>query len=316
MAKGNKNPVVMASTRAVNGGIATLDTNGNVPCEQLGNVTNPNLLDNWHFANPVNQRGQTEYTGTGYGIDRWKNNGEGTVTVGNGCVTVSNVQEFERGLIQSIEPKLYDTIKGKQVTFSCLLADNTLLYCTVTAPDDGHVRFDFTDSFSFYMDGVPEAWGRYVALVIQPGYTLAVTAVKLELGSVQTLAHQEADGGWVLNEIPDYSRELCKCKRFYERKMVAGLDTMELTGTRTFLSGVMYEAVKATVPVVKIYGRNYAEPDVLIQNEVIKMSDGNVAGIPVTDLYVDAEGIHYVRMADSLPEVNSYSYIYEASAEL
>ena len=32
---------------------------------------NENLLDNWYFADPINQRGQTEYTEGGYTIDRW-----------------------------------------------------------------------------------------------------------------------------------------------------------------------------------------------------------------------------------------------------
>ena len=35
-------------------------------------LVRPNLLDNWYFANPVNQRGQTSYTGTGYTVDRWE----------------------------------------------------------------------------------------------------------------------------------------------------------------------------------------------------------------------------------------------------
>lgn len=28
----------------------------------VGRVSNPNLLDNWYFPDPINQRGQTEYT--------------------------------------------------------------------------------------------------------------------------------------------------------------------------------------------------------------------------------------------------------------
>lgn len=36
------------------------------------NVPAHNLLDNSDFTNPVNQRGQTNYTGAGYTIDRWK----------------------------------------------------------------------------------------------------------------------------------------------------------------------------------------------------------------------------------------------------
>ena len=48
-------------------------------------LSNPNLLDNWYFGNPVNQRGQTEYnTGvpTIYTIDRWlSRNADGSVVV-------------------------------------------------------------------------------------------------------------------------------------------------------------------------------------------------------------------------------------------
>jgi len=40
-----------------------------------------------------------------------------------------------------------------------------------------------------------------------------VQAVKLEIGSTQTLAHQE-NNVWVLNEIPNYSDELIKCQRY------------------------------------------------------------------------------------------------------
>lgn len=32
---------------------------------------NPNLLDNWYFVDPINQRVRGEYIGTGYMIDRW-----------------------------------------------------------------------------------------------------------------------------------------------------------------------------------------------------------------------------------------------------
>ena len=44
---------------------------------------------------------------------------------------------------------------------------------------------------------------------------VVIRAVKLEIGSQQTLAHKNALGSWVLNEIPDYGSELAKCQRFY-----------------------------------------------------------------------------------------------------
>ena len=41
-------------------------------------------------------------------------------------------------------------------------------------------------------------------------------AVKLELGGVSTLAHQEPDGSWAVNEIPDWAEVLWKCQRYLQ----------------------------------------------------------------------------------------------------
>lgn len=50
-----------------------------------------NLLDNSDFRNPVNQRGQTSYTGAGYTIDRWRSWDENSViTVNNGYISYTN----------------------------------------------------------------------------------------------------------------------------------------------------------------------------------------------------------------------------------
>ena len=44
-----------------------------------------------------------------------------------------------------------------------------------------------------------------------------ITAVKLELGTHQTLAHQDAAGNWVLNDPPpDKTLEMLKCQRYYQ----------------------------------------------------------------------------------------------------
>lgn len=40
---------------------------------------------------------------------------------------------------------------------------------------------------------------------------IKIIAAKLELGTQQTLAHQDANGNWVLNEIPDYNEQLLRC---------------------------------------------------------------------------------------------------------
>ena len=52
----------------------------------VGVRSNPNLLDNWYLADPINQRGQTEYTGEGYTIDRWLKWSEGSLEVVSGGI--------------------------------------------------------------------------------------------------------------------------------------------------------------------------------------------------------------------------------------
>ena len=50
-----------------------------------------NYLDNSDFRNPVNQRGQTSYTGTSYKIDRWASYySDSQLTINNGYISVRN----------------------------------------------------------------------------------------------------------------------------------------------------------------------------------------------------------------------------------
>lgn len=49
-----------------------------------------------------------------------------------------------------------------------------------------------------------------------PGGVYKLKAIKLEQGPVQTLAHQDADGNWVLNAPPpNKALELLKCQQYY-----------------------------------------------------------------------------------------------------
>ena len=132
----------------------------------------PNLLDNWYFGNPVNQRGQTSYSNAGYTIDRWKLT-SGSVEVVSGGITLNGT------LVQILETSI-----GQTVTVSALLSDGTMITPTYN---------DTTMTFTLTATGQ------------------TIKAVKLELGSGQTLAHQE-NGVLVLNEIPNYEEHLIRCK--------------------------------------------------------------------------------------------------------
>ena len=186
-----------------------------------------NLLDNWYFVGggsqqgggklPINQRGMTTYTGNGYHLDRWINYNNPTLTVAANGVTVSasNAAGYANLMRQSIaDPAKY---RGVTLTASAMIEDSTAdVYLTIN-------------------DGVAHASGRSVAgtnllkvtwTVGDSASALSVNmhnwtaganpsfrliAAKLEIGTEQTLAHQEG-GSWVLNEIPNYEAELLKCQ--------------------------------------------------------------------------------------------------------
>lgn len=139
---------------------------------------NRNLLDNWYFGNPVNQR---DVSGTissaGYFLDRWKLV-SGSVTIGPADITLNGTMR-----------QVLETAPPGTVTASAL---------------------------------TPAGVGEVVPTYDSANKTVTVTAagkklvaVKLELGTEQTLAHQE-NGVWVLNEIPDYGEELTKCMRYLQ----------------------------------------------------------------------------------------------------
>jgi hypothetical protein len=179
-------------------------------------MVNPNLLDNWYFGNPVNQRGQTEYDNTAgngdvYSIDRWKVFKGARLTVVASGITLN-----KSGMLQQLEPQLIAGIVGKTVTLS-ILHEEGLLTITETIPtptgtavvkqlDDGvfNLRFRIVSMENLRVD--------FSNLVAEDK---RIIAAKLELGSVQTLAHQDANGNWVLNEIPDYGEQLTRCQRFF-----------------------------------------------------------------------------------------------------
>lgn len=147
---------------------------------------NRNLLINWYFGNPVNQR---DVSGTissaGYFLDRWKLV-SGSVTINTDGITLNGTMQ------QVLETAPVGTVTASALTQAGVgevvpTYDSASKTVTVTA--DGK----------------------------------KLVAVKLEMGSQQTLAHQ-ADGAWALNEIPDYGEELTKCMR-YLQVLAAPYDT-------------------------------------------------------------------------------------------
>ena len=175
---------------------------------------NPHLLDNWYFGNPVNQRGQTSYTGEGYGIDRWQiSNSLLNLTISDGCITISNTEQGRGGTI-SEKTEVKNT--GSPVVLSVLLKNGTL-FTTSGVPTADALLATLKDGlyagFRLSKNNCLEALFSFSGTAVVQE---SIVAVKLELGSQQTLAHQE-NGVWVLNEIPNYGEQLRRCQRYAVR---------------------------------------------------------------------------------------------------
>ena len=141
--------------------------------------SNPNLLDNWYFITPVNQRNAyNTVTKLGYCIDRWK------LTAGSVNIHKNNGGIILNGTIEQILEKPGPV---QTVTASYLTPDGVK-----TAKYDSATR----------------------TVSITTDIETLIIAAKLEVGTNQTLAHQE-DDGWVLNDAPpSETAELERCMRY------------------------------------------------------------------------------------------------------
>lgn len=180
-------------------------------------------------------------------------------------IKTSTSSAWNRFLNQRIED--YKNLLGKQVTLSFLVRD---CFSNVTSNFFGvgmhsSVRIDYnstnlgnvwknkTGLYSVTLT-VPEVinsshTGLNVFIAIQSGANtvsvgdyVTIEAVKLELGNKQTLAHQDKDGNWVLNEIPDYQEMYEKCSVYpveHEEAYIGNGGFVPTSGNVT-MTGALY----------------------------------------------------------------------------
>ena len=201
-------------------GIRTAEGVAQIDYDALSNkpvIVNPNLLDNWYFANPVNQRGWNNAIASwSYHLDRWYAN-DVTVIVNDGYVTLTQSGTSNLFNLQRVKDGYYkNSLAGRIITISALLKGGILKTVTVTAPPFGSGGVS-----EFTIDGLILGVYSYESesgfrLFPTEGYSFDIVAFKAELGDTQTLAHQDANGNWVLNEIPNYADQLARCQRYFQ----------------------------------------------------------------------------------------------------
>ena len=228
-------------------------------------LSNKNLLNNWDFRNPVNQRGlNTTAAGSShlYWLDRWQNihlnfeNSREWILTQDG-ITATGVSADERFLEQRLEfPSLYI---GKQVTLSIEYTGAGVRgrLGTTASPFFEASSTKTVGSFTTIFSSV--AGEQRVILNLDPSLGGVIHRVKLEFGSVSTLA----------NDPPmDFGRELVVCQRYYEKSynllIPPGSTTRQMQGEipigstpgslGVFSHGsVSFKVRKRIDPTIKIY---------------------------------------------------------------
>lgn len=178
----------------------------------LGAASNENLLINWDFRNPVNQRGLSEYVGITYTVDMWQlNANRGKLNVNDGYITLTNTAEsgaeylrqgfeknFEAGDVLTLSAEIRGNGSGQLFLGNSTDGANIGGYTEYTATSDWQV-ITFTKTLE---STLPKWW--VIQVTGQNAY-IDIRRVKLELGSVSTLQNDPPQ---------DYAEELRKCQRY------------------------------------------------------------------------------------------------------
>ena len=162
-----------------------------------------NLLDNSDFIHPVNQRGQTSYTTSGYNVDRWRTYSAATVTVTETGLVV-DATSVQANLQQNMA-----SLPNGTFTFAAKVNGNIVYRVisnsngTVTTVDNSKAAFT-----GGYLGAGKGSSAYYVHIVNSVGYVNTVEWATLYEGSytVDTLPEYVPKG---------YGAELAECRRYF-----------------------------------------------------------------------------------------------------
>lgn len=274
------------------------------------------------------------YTGIGYTIDRWKlvawnANSIAMIVEADGVRLIGTSNSSNSAQLQE-STQLLSFAAGAVVTASILVtalgangASPWLFLCKSDGTPIGSSIIESVGLHTFTMvipddagDSVMLAWGQHASFGGVGNTDMTVKAAKLELGSVQTLAHQDANGAWVLNEIPDYGEQLRKCQRYYWRSWrgektinTAILGETFPSNQRRRITGFSYPVEMRAKPSITISGTN----SVGSVNDWV--GDGEIE-CGAKALYYDNQRCMAVGADIALTDYEYVYYFVEASADL
>ncbi len=287
------NIAAVPTTRKVNGKALSADVTLTAPdvgaraadwlptLAQVGGVR-PNLLDNAHRI--INQIGITTRSANGYLPDRWaawfSANAQGHVDlVAGGWQITKNAGDYIT-VGQPIEMSVWELLVGKTVTLSALIGD--VLYSTTLVVTDAYQSTHLLYGLDLGI-GSNSTNGFIQVALFTDTTTDVIKHIKLEFGADQTLAHQDANGNWVLiDPLPNPQQELAKCQRYYQR-------WQEVRG---------YTAIHTEyIPVYFNYPEMRAIPQVTVHGAITDGANNTIPGVTAVSAYLDKNSADHVRLS-------------------
>ena len=144
------------------------------------------------------------YAGSGYGIERWRSNNP------------NNYYVIEPGGLRFTMyagARFYQTVElpAGTYTFSVLAEAVTESKLGIEAPVGVFTTMNTGVTSATFTLTEPMSFNTYISS--ESGGTALIKAVKLEVGTHQTLAYQDEFGNWILNDITNHALERAKCSQ-------------------------------------------------------------------------------------------------------
>lgn len=221
-------------------------------------INNQNLLINPDFS--INQRGQTSYTGTGYGVDRWKgyqlNVMVCTPRDGYGVTLSAPTDATGTGAIyrQPFEASQLSKLAGRTITVSFKVSANrgtSNIYVRTMANGNG---VGDTPNINSGVTGV-----------VSKTITLPSPLTSLEIVFRKGAGTLDVDIDWAKLEVgsvatefmpPLIAEELPKCQRYYEKTPVKSVIKYARSTGQFYDGYISYKVTKRTKPTVKLYSND------------------------------------------------------------
>lgn len=259
----------------------------------LTQISNPNLLDNPWFT--INQRGLSTYSNVNYSytVDRWLGSSEFDLYVDSDGVSISS---GNKSIFERLEDSLYNFLVGKTVTLSVLKSTGSIVSVSGVVKSNGN-SFVYEEDSDISLWLTKDSLANFVQVEFK-NTTVKLRAVKLELGSVSTLAMDTA---------PNYATELLKCQRYFYK-------TLQFDDNGANISPNQCLAVSTTrLQGIKFPAEMRANPTITV-NKVNELGS-STAITGVISQWTSKEGISYFTIADAKVG-NLYIVDFEASADL